>query len=45
MTGIKQKFISLNLSNTYPSVKIADGNQSPVLRNEVVHATLVLNSY
>ena len=28
--GIKQNFILLNLSNTYPSIKIVDGTQSPV---------------
>jgi len=39
MTGIKQKFVSLNLSNVYPSVKIADGTQSPVLGNGVVQGT------
>ena len=31
MTAIKQKFMSLKLSNTYPSVKIVDGFHSPVL--------------
>jgi len=36
MTCIKQKFISLNLLNVHLSVKIADGNQSPVLSNEEV---------
>jgi len=39
MTGIKQKFISLKFSNTYPSVKIADDTQSPVLGNEIIQAT------
>jgi len=39
MTGITQKFISLNMSTAYPSVKIADGTHSPVLGNEVVQAT------
>jgi len=39
MTGIKQKFVSLNLSSVYLSVKIADGTQSPVLGNGVVQVT------
>ena len=33
MTGIKQKFVSLNLSSVHPSVKIANGTRSPVLGN------------
>jgi len=36
MTGIKQNFVSLNLSNVHPSVKIIDGTQSSVLGNGVV---------
>jgi len=39
MTGIKQKNISLNLSNKFSFVDIADGTQSPVLGNGVVQAT------
>jgi len=39
MTGTKQNFISLNLSNTYLFIKIIDGTQSPILGNEVVHVT------
>jgi len=39
MAGIKEKIMSLNLSNTYPSVKITDGSHSLVLGNGVVHAT------
>ena len=38
MTGIKQNFVSLNLSNVHPSVKIIDGTQSSVLGNGVVQA-------
>ena len=43
MTDIKDKFISLHLSNEFPSVNIVDGTKSPVLSNEVVHATLSFN--
>jgi len=39
MTGVKVKFMSLNLLNTYHSVKITDGSHSLVLGNGVVHAT------
>ena len=39
MTGNKEKIMSLNLSNTYPSVKIVDGFHSPILKNGIVHAT------
>jgi len=39
MTGITQKFVSLNMSIAHPSVKITDGTHSPVLGNEVVQAT------
>jgi len=39
MRGIKQKFVSLNLSNVHLSIKIADGSHSPVLGNRVVQAT------
>jgi len=42
MTGIKQKSVSLNYSNKFRSVNIADGSQSPVLGNRVVRATLSL---
>jgi len=42
MTSNKENFMSLNLSNTYPSVKIVDGSHSPVLGGGVVHATLSL---
>jgi len=38
MISIKQKFISLNLSSVYPSVKIANGTPSLVLGNEIAHA-------
>jgi len=43
MTIIKDKFISLHLSNQFPFVNIADGTQSPVLDNGVVQATPSLN--
>jgi len=39
MTGIKQKFVSLNLFNRFPPVNIVDGTLSPVLSNRVIHAT------
>ena len=39
MTGIKQKFVSLNLSSVHLSVKITDGTYSLVLGNGVVQAT------
>ena len=39
MTGIKQKFNSLNISNKFPLVNIVDGTQSPVLGCRVVHTT------
>ena len=39
MTGVTQKFISLNMSTAYPSVKIADGTHSHVLDNGAVQAT------
>ena len=39
MTHIQNKFDSLHLSNKFSSVNIADGTQSPVLGNGVVHAT------
>jgi len=39
MTGITQKFISLNMSNAHPSVKIVDATHSPVLGNRVFQAT------
>ena len=39
MTGITQKFISLNMSTAYLSVKITDGTHSSVLGNGVLHAT------
>jgi len=42
MIGIKQQFVSLKCSNTYPSDKIADGIQSPVLGNDIVQAILFL---
>ena len=42
MTDIKQKFVSLKLSNKFSTVNIADGTQSPVLSNGVVQATLPL---
>jgi len=43
MTGIKQKFVLLNLSSILPFVKIADGIHSLVLYNGVVQATPSLN--
>ena len=42
MIGIKQKFISLNLSNKFSSINITDGTQSILLGNRVVQATLFL---
>ena len=39
MTGIKKKFISVNLSNKFSSVNIVDGTQSHVLGNGVIQAT------
>ena len=39
MTGITQKFVSLNISTAHPSVKIADVTHSSVLGNGVVHTT------
>ena len=39
MTGIKKKFVSLNLSNKFLSVSIIDGTQSLVLGNGVVQGT------
>ena len=39
MSGIKQKFASLKISNTYPFVKKADGTQPPVLDNGVFQPT------
>jgi len=42
MTGITQKFISLNMFIAQPSVKITDGSHSPVLGDGVVQATLSL---
>jgi len=41
MTGIKQKFISLNLSS-FHLCKIADGTDSPILGNKVVQVTPLL---
>ena len=38
MTCIKQKFVSLNLSNKFSSINIDDDIQSPVLGNRVVQA-------
>jgi len=38
MTSIKQKFISLNLSNKFSYINIAD-TQSPILGNEVFQDT------
>jgi len=43
MTGIKDKFISLHISNEFPSVNIVDGTQCVVLGNKVVQATPSLN--
>jgi len=42
MTDIKQKFVSLKLSNKFSPVNIADDTQSPVVSNGVVQATLPL---
>ena len=39
MTSIKQKIVSLNLFNKFPSSNIADGTKSLVLGNRVVQAT------
>ena len=39
MIRIQNYFNSLHLSNIFSSVNIADGTQSTVLGNEVVHAT------
>ena len=39
MTGITQKFVSLNISTAHSSVKIADGTHSYILGNGVVQAT------
>ena len=43
MFSIKQKIVSLNLSNKFLSVNIADDIQSPVLGNDIVQATLFLS--
>ena len=43
MVGIKNKFISLHLSNQFSSFNIADGTQFHVLGNGVVLATPSLN--
>ena len=42
MTDIQNKFDYLHLSNKFSYVNIADGTQSPVLDNRVVHATSFL---
>ena len=42
MIGITQKFVSLNMSTTHSSVKIADGSHSPVLGHEIVQVTSLL---
>ena len=39
MTGITQKFISLNMFTAHASVKIADSTHSPVLGNGIVQVT------
>jgi len=39
MTGITQKFVSLNMSTAHPSIKITDGTHSPVLGNGIIQAT------
>jgi len=39
MTGIKQNFVSLHLSNKFSYVNIIDGTQSPVLGNVNIQAT------
>ena len=39
MTGITQKFVSLNISTAHSSIKIADGTHSHILGNGVVQAT------
>ncbi|XP_020255709.1 uncharacterized protein LOC109832716 [Asparagus officinalis] len=39
MIGIKDRFISLHLSNKFPSIRIADGTLSPVFDAGVVHTT------
>jgi len=43
MTGIKNKFTSIHLFTQFSSVNIANGTQSPVLDDGVVHATPSLN--
>jgi len=43
MIGIKDKFTSLHLFTQFSSVNIADGTQSSVLGDRVVHATPPLN--
>ena len=45
ITDIKQRFISLNLSNTYSSVKITNVTQSPVLGNGGSSGYYVFNTY
>ncbi|XP_020258205.1 uncharacterized protein LOC109834580 [Asparagus officinalis] len=42
MTGIKDHFVSLHLSDKFPSIRIADGTLSPVRGDRVVHATSFL---
>ena len=37
MTGNKEKFMSLNLPSTYPSVKIVDGSYSLAMGNRIAH--------
>jgi len=39
MTGIKKKFVSLNIFNKFPLVNITDGTQS------IVSGYSILNSY
>ncbi|XP_020254383.1 uncharacterized protein LOC109831471 [Asparagus officinalis] len=39
MTGIKNHFVSLHLSDKFPSIRIADSTLSPVRGVGVVHAT------
>jgi len=42
MTGIKQKFVSLNLSNKFHPVNIVDGTQLPASGSGVAQATPTL---
>jgi len=45
MTGIKQKFVFLNMSTAHPSVKIADGTQFTCIRQWGSLGYSILDSY